>query len=192
MWRMKTLGLLLLPTRRLIKWSLVPHHICFLEAAKVLIRKYFVIFHKSGVLFWKAHGTPVWKLRNRPSSTENEKRRLQLDSIISWATWTQFDWVHRKDLWNSSCNYSTVGKCKSSDPVMNNIQSLQCYGNECAVGCKEGFEKVGEDLMFCDGESWNVTQPQCAPMCTDNVSIINFVICFSDSCIWFKCNNETE
>ena len=62
----------------------------------------------------------------------------------------------------------TSTDCEIVDPNV----LLQCYGNECAVGCKAGYRKVGDDVMFCDGEFWNVTQPQCAPLCTDEIDLI--------------------
>ena len=69
------------------------------------------------------------------------------------------------DIWGE---VFTSTDCDIIDPNV----LLQCYGNECAVGCKAGYHKVGDDVMFCDGEFWNVTQPQCAPLCTDVIDLI--------------------
>jgi len=59
-------------------------------------------------------------------------------------------------------------------PILDDRIELQCFGNECSAGCKQGYSLVGNDVISCNSTTqyWNVTAPECAPMCTNEVDIL--------------------
>ena len=59
-------------------------------------------------------------------------------------------------------------------PILDERIQLQCYGNECSADCKEGYSLVGNDVISCNTTTqyWNVTAPECAQLCTNEVDIL--------------------